>query len=96
MLGLGLGELCPPVDGHGDVGIGCSSSELGTLESSSVVDGDGDDSDGRVDGRTRKHLLEVEREGVGVVHHRSQRRVDLRVDEGHETGNLFERTSARI
>lgn len=56
------------------------------------MDGDGEDSAGGVDGRAREHLLEVEGEGVGSVHHGSESSMNLRGDEGAETGDLGQST----
>ena len=80
-LPLRLRELGALVDAEADEGVGTASAELRAFEVARALDRDLEHADGRVDGLAREHLLEVEREDVGVVHHRAEDAVDRVADE---------------
>lgn len=87
MLGLGARKFCAAADIEGNVGIGVSAAELRAFEAAAVVNSDRKDSHGGVGRRAGQDLSEVERKGVRVVHHRTEGRMDLALDERLQAGD---------
>ena len=71
-LELRLRELDAFIDAEADKGVGAPTPELRALEVACALDGDLENADSCVDRLAGEHLLKVQREDVGLVHHRAE------------------------
>lgn len=70
------GELGTLSDTERDVGVRRSSQSLDRFRSASAAKGDDEYTGGGIERRSGEHLLEIEREDVGMIHHRCERTVN--------------------
>jgi hypothetical protein len=80
-------EFGSSIDSETNVRIRVPGSQFRRLDPSPVVNGDCEDPDRRIERCTGQELFQVESERVGIVHHRTEDRVNGRSDERGQTGN---------
>jgi hypothetical protein len=82
------GKLSAIVDGQAYIRVWRSTTNLRAFDSTGRLDCHQKNADCCIQRFTRKHLLEIEGENVGVVHHRTKSCMCHLADEGRESGDL--------
>ena len=96
VLELSLRELDTLVDAKTNEGVRAAATELRALEVAGALHCDLKYANGRVDRLSRQHLLQVQSEDVGNVHHGPENAVDGIANEGGQSRNLTFRQSQRL
>ena len=87
-LDLGMRQFRALIDAETNIWIRRASADLAALQASRTLDGNLQDTDGGVERLARKHLLDIQRKEVRVVHHWAEDRVDHVADESRQSRNL--------